>query len=132
MQALETQIQEYIDLSKKHQEEAQRRRQDLQEESGDEEDGGAQRILATQEVEKQLGLLDADQVSSTVVFLQVRSKRTGQDISNIITSDGSKVLVGIGFGVNQRIKDVTTKNRSAAAVGVFDKNVDIRDFFKST
>jgi hypothetical protein len=32
--------------------------------------------------------------------------------------------------VNQRIKDVTTQNRSATAVGVFDKNVDMRDFFK--
>jgi hypothetical protein len=34
--------------------------------------------------------------------------------------------------VNQRIGDVTTKNRSAAAVGVFDKTVDMRDFFKPT
>ncbi|KUJ10179.1 uncharacterized protein LY89DRAFT_656845 [Mollisia scopiformis] len=136
LQALETQIQEYIDLAKKQQDEAQRRRQDLQEQPGDEEDGGAQRALATQEVEKQKGLLEADQVSSAVVFLQVRSKRTSQDISNIIISDDSKALVGMPESVvgevNQRIKGVTTKNRSAAAVGVFDKNVDMRDFFKST
>ena len=136
MQALETQIQEHIDLTKKQQDEAQRRRQDLQKEPEDEKDGGAQRALATQEVEKQKGLLEADQVSSVVVFSQVRSKRTGQYISNVITSDDSKALVGMPESVvgevNQRIKDVTTKNRSAAAVGVFDKNVDIRDFFKST
>ena len=136
MQALETQIQEHIDLTKKQQDEAQRRRQDLQEEPEDEKDGGAQRALATQEVEKQKGLLEADQVSSVVVFSQVRSKRTGQYISNVITSDDSKALVGMPESVvgevNQRIKDVTTKNRSAAAVGVFDKNVDMRDFFKST
>lgn len=136
MQALETQIQEHIDLTKKQQDEAQRRRQELQEEPEDEEDGGAQRALATQEVEKQSGFLEADQVSSAVVFSQVRSKRTGQDISNIITSNDSKVLVGMPESVvgkvNQRIKDVTTQNRSAAAVGVFDKNVDMRDFFKSS
>lgn len=136
LQALETQIQEYIELTKKQQDEAHRRQQDLQEEPGDEEDGGAQRALATQEVEKQKGLLEADQVSSVAIFSQVRSKRTGQDISNIMTSDDSKALVGMPESVvrevNQRIKDVTTKNRSAAAVGVFDKTVDMRDFFKST
>ena len=125
-----------MDLTKKQQDEAQRRRQELQEEPEDEEDGGAQRALATQEVEKQSGFLEADQVSSAVVFSQVRSKRTGQDISNIITSNDSKALVGMPESVvgkvNQRIKDVTTQNRSAAAVGVFDKNVDMRDFFKSS
>lgn len=125
-----------MDLTKKQQDEAQRRRQELQEEPEDEEDGGAQRALATQEVEKQSGFLEADQISSAVVFSQVRSKRTGQDMSNIITSNDSKALVGMPESVvgkvNQRIKDVNTQNRSAAAVGVFDKNVDMRDFFKSS
>jgi DNA gyrase/topoisomerase IV subunit A len=134
LQALEAQIKEHIDLIKKQQDEAQRRRQELQEEPEDEEDGGAQRALAIQEVEKQSGLLEADQTSSTVVFSQVHSKRTGQDIVNIITSDNSKALVGmpesVVGAVNQRIKDVTTQNMSAAAVGVFDKNVDMRNFFK--
>jgi hypothetical protein len=136
LQTLETQIQEHIDFTKKQQDEAQRRRQELQEEPEDEEDGGAQRALATQEVEKQSGLLEADQVSSLVVFSQVRSKRTGQDISNVVTSDNSRALVGMPESVvgivNQRIKNVTTQNRSAAAVGVYDKNVDMRDFFKSS
>jgi hypothetical protein len=135
LQALETQIQEHIDLIEKQQGEAQRRRQELQDRPED-EDGGAQRALATQEIEKQSGLLEADQVSSAVVFSQVRSKRTGQDISNVITSDDSRALIGMPESVvgkvNQRIKDVTTQNRSAAAVGVFDKNVDMRDFFKSS
>jgi len=57
-------------------------------------------------------------------------------MSNIITSNDSKALVGMPESVvgkvNQRIKDVNTQNRSAAAVGVFDKNVDMRDFFKSS
>lgn len=136
LQALETQIQEHIDLTKKQQDEAHRRRHDLREEPEDEEDGGAQRALAIQEVDKQKDLLEADQVSSIVVFSQVQSKRTGQDIKNVITSDDSKALVGMPESVvrevNQQIKDIVTKNRSAAAVGIFDKNVDMKDFFKST
>jgi hypothetical protein len=136
LQALETQIQEHIDLTKKQHDEVQRHRQELQKEPEDEEDSGAQRALATQEVEKQSGLLEADQVSSVVVFSQVRSKRTGQDISNVITSNDSRVLVGMPESVvgrvNQQIKDVITQNRSAAAVGIFDKNVNMRDFFKSS
>lgn len=63
----------------------------------------------------------------------MRSKGTGQDISNVITSDDSRALVGMPESVvgkvNQRIKYVTAQNRSAAAVGVFDKNVDM--IFKS-
>jgi hypothetical protein len=110
--------------------------QDSQEEPEDEEDRGAQRALAIQEVEKQKSLLEADQISSAVVFSQVRSNQTSQDIRNVITSDDSKALVGMPESVvrevNQRIGDVTTKNRSAAAVGVFDKTVDMRDFFKPT
>ncbi|EXJ77534.1 hypothetical protein A1O3_09761 [Capronia epimyces CBS 606.96] len=136
LQALEDKIQEHINLTKNQQDEAQRRRQELQREPADEEDGGAQRTLALQEVEKQSRLLEADQVSSAVVFYQVRSERTGQDIGNIRTSDDSRALVGLPESVvgkvHQRIKDVTTHNNSAAAVGVFDKSVDMRDFFKKT
>ena len=107
---------------------------ELQEEPEDEEDGGAQRTLAIKEVEEQSHLLEADQVSCGVVFSQVRSKRTGQDIGNIITSDDSRALVGMPESVvgkvNQRIKDVTTQRNSTVAVGVFDGSVDMRDFFK--
>jgi hypothetical protein len=135
LQALETQIHKHIDVTKKQQDEAQRRRQKLLEEPDDKADGGAQQALATQEVEKQFGLLEADQVLSAIVFSQVRSKLTGQDISNVATSDDSRVLVGMPESVvgkvNQRINNVTTQNRSAAAVGVFDKTVDMSDFFKS-
>ncbi|KAF1810926.1 hypothetical protein P152DRAFT_515351 [Eremomyces bilateralis CBS 781.70] len=134
LQALEAKIQEHMYLTKKQQGDAQSRVQGLQEEPDDEEDGGAQRTLAIQEVEEQTRRLEADQVSSAVIFSQVRSKRTGQDIVNIITSDDSRALVGLPEGVvgkvNQRIRDVTTQRNSAAAVGVFDKDVDIKDFFK--
>ncbi|OAP54480.1 hypothetical protein AYL99_11581 [Fonsecaea erecta] len=133
-QALEARIQEHMNLTKDQQDEAQRRRQDLQSKLADEEDGGAQRTLALQEVEKQSRLLEADQVSSAVVFSQVRSKRTGQYIVNVMTSDGSRALVGLPESVvgkvDQRIKDITTQKDSAAVIGVFDKSVDMRDFFK--
>jgi len=134
LQSLEVQIQEHMNLTKKQQDEVQRRRQELEDEPEDEGDS-AQRALAIQEVEKQSSLLEADQVSSTLVFSQVRSKPTGQDINSIITSEDSMALVGMPESVvgkvNQRIKGVTTQNKSAAAVGVFDKNFDMSNFFKS-
>lgn len=34
--------------------------------------------------------------------------------------------------VDQRIKGVTTQRNSAVAVGVFDSNVDVGDFFKKS
>jgi len=123
-----------MDLTKSQQSEVQKRKGDLQEEPEDEEDEGAQRTLALKEVEEQSRLLEADQISSGVVFSQSRSERTGQDISNVITSDDSRALIGLPEGVvgkiNQRIRDVTTQGNSAAVVGVFDGNVDMRDFFK--
>ncbi|KAF1816371.1 hypothetical protein P152DRAFT_428389 [Eremomyces bilateralis CBS 781.70] len=134
LQALEAKIQEHIDLTKKQQGDAQKRVQGLQEGLDDEEDGGAQRTLAIQEVEEQSRLFEADQVASAALFSQVRSKRTGHDISNIITSDDSRALVGLPESVvgkvNLRIRDVTTQRNSSAAVGVFDKDVDMNDFFK--
>jgi hypothetical protein len=120
MQTLETKIQEHLDLTKKQQDEAQERRRELQEEPEDEEDGGAQRTLAIKETEEQARLLEANQVSCGVVFSQVRSKWSGQEISNIITLDNSKALVGMPESVvgkiNQRIKDVRTENGSVAGV----------------
>ncbi|OQV11243.1 hypothetical protein CLAIMM_15105 [Cladophialophora immunda] len=133
LQALEAKIQEHINFTKNQQDEAQRREQELRRVPADEEDDGAQRTLALQEVEKQSRLLEADRASSAVVFSQVRSGRTGQDIGNVMTSDDSRALVGLPESVvgkvNQRIKDVTTQKNSAAAVGVFDKTVDMRGFF---
>ncbi len=127
-------IQEHLDLTTEQQNEAQNRKQDLQEEPGDEEDGGAQRTLAIKEIEEQSRLLETDQVSCGVVFSRVRSERTGQDIGHITTSDDSRALVGLPESVigkvHQRIKNVTTERNSAAAVGVFDSSVDMRDFFK--
>ena len=131
MQTLETKIQEHLDLTKKQQEEAQERRRELQEESEDEDDGGAQRTLAIKETEEQARLLDADQVSCGVVFSQVRSKWSGQEISNIITLNNSKALVGMPESavgkINQRIKDVRTEEGSVAVVGVYNGNIALKN-----
>lgn len=131
LQALETKIQEHLDLTKKQQDEAHDRKQELQEEPEDEEDGGAQRTLAIKEVEERAHLLEADQISCGVVFSQVRSKRTGQEIGKVITSDNSKALVGLPESVvgkiNQRIREVITQKGSTAVVGVFGSNVSMKD-----
>jgi len=134
LQTLETKIQEHLDLTKVQQDEAQKRKQELEYELEDEEDGVAQRNLAIDEVEVQSHLLESDQVSSGVVFSQVHSQRTGQEIDDIVTSDDSRALVGLPESVigkiDQRIKGVTTQRNSAALVGVFDGNVDMSGFFR--
>ena len=131
LQTLETKIQEHLDLTKRQQDQALERKWALEEEPEDEEDGGAQRTLAMKEVEQQSCLLEADQVSCGVVFSQVRSKRSGQEISNIITLGNSRALVGLPESVvgkiNQRIKDVRTEGGSVAVVGVYSGNISLKD-----
>lgn len=66
-----------------------------------------------------------------MIFSQVRSKWSGQDISNVITSGNSKALVGLPESVvgkiNQRIRDVRTEGGSAAVVGVYSGKFSLRD-----
>lgn len=132
LQNLEIKIQEHLDLTKKQQAEAQERKRELQEEPEDEDDDGAQRTLAMKEVEEQTRLLEADQISCGVVFSQVHSKRSGQEIGKVITSDDSKALVGLPESVvgkiNQQIEEVTTQRNSSAVVGVFSGNISMKDF----
>lgn len=131
LQILETKIQEHLDLTKRQQNEAQQRKLELEEEPEDEIDDDSQRMLAVREVEEQLRILEADQVSCGVVFSQVRSKRTDQDIGNVTTLDNSRALVGLPESVvgkiNQRVKDVRTEVYSAAVVGVYGSNFNFRD-----
>jgi hypothetical protein len=131
LRALETKIQEHLDLTQRQQDQVQERTRALEDEVEDEEDGGAQRTLAIKEIEQQSRLLEADQVSCGVVFSQVRSKRSGQEISNIITLDNSKALVGLPESVvgkiNQRIVDVRTEGGSVAVVGVYSGNINLKD-----
>jgi hypothetical protein len=131
LRALETKIQEHLDLTQRQQDQVQERTRALEDEVEDEEDGGAQRTLAMKEIEQQSRLLEADQVSCGVVFSQVRSKRSGQEISNIITLDNSKALVGLPESVvgkiNQRIVDVRTEGGSVAVVGVYSGNINLKD-----
>ena len=131
LQTLETKIQERLDLTKRQQDQALERKRALEEEPEDEDDDGAQRTLAMKEVKQQSRLLEADQVSCGVVFSQVRSKRSGQEISNITTLDNSKALVGLPESVvgkiNQRITDVRTERGSVAVVGGYSGNISLKD-----
>ncbi|KAH7398315.1 hypothetical protein BKA66DRAFT_605413 [Pyrenochaeta sp. MPI-SDFR-AT-0127] len=131
LQTLEMKIQQHLDLTKKQHEEAQGRKQEHQDEPEEEEDGGAQRTLAIKEVEEQLRLLKANQISSGVLFSQVQSRRSCQEIGKVITSENSKALVGLPESVvdkiNQRIGEVRTEGGSTAIVGVFSSNIDIKD-----
>jgi hypothetical protein len=131
LQTLETKIQEHLNLTQRQQDQAQERKNALEEELEDEEDNGAQRTLAMKEIEQQSRLLEANQVSCGVVFSQVRSKRSGQEISNIITLDNSKALVGLPESVvgkiNQRIVDVRTEGGSVAVVGVYSGNINLKE-----
>ncbi|PZD29772.1 hypothetical protein A1F96_04896 [Pyrenophora tritici-repentis] len=129
LQTLKAKIQEHLDLTKRQQDQALERRRALEDEPEDEEDGGAQRTLAVKEVDQQSRLLEADQVSCGVIFSQVRSKRSGQEISNIITLDNSKAVVGLPESVvgkiNQRITDVRTEGGSVAVVGVYSGSIGL-------
>jgi hypothetical protein len=131
LQALEVKIEEHLDLTRRQQDEAKQRKQELEVEPEDEEDGGAQRILVMKEVDEQSRLLEAAQVSCGVVFSQVRSKRSGQEISNITTSNNSKALVGLPESVvgkiNQQISDVKTEGSSVAVVGVYSGDISLKD-----
>ncbi|KAF1829575.1 hypothetical protein BDW02DRAFT_651242 [Decorospora gaudefroyi] len=130
---LETRIQEHLDLMKKQQVEAKARKQELEEEpeEEDEEDDGAKRKLAIQAVDERLRVLEADQVSCGVLFLQARSRRSDQDIGKVITSNNSKAFVGMPESVvgkiNMRIGEVITQRGSTSFVGVFSSNLTMKD-----
>ena len=132
-QTLEKTIQEHVEMTKRAQSVVDRQKLELEQDLGDEGDDDVQQELAMREVEEEFRLLEADQVSSGVILSQVHSRLTGQDISNVTTADDSRALVGLPESVvgkiEQRICGVNTERNSAAAVGVFDSNVDMRGFF---
>jgi hypothetical protein len=110
-QTLEKTIQEHVKVTKMAHSAVERQKLELERDLDDEGDDDAQQKLAIREVEEEFRLLEADQISSGVIFSQVHSRLTRQDISKV------------------RICGVNTQKNSAAAVGVFDSNVDMRGFF---
>jgi hypothetical protein len=66
-------------------------------------------------------------VSCGVVFSRVRFKRSGQEISNIVILDNSKVVVGLPESAvgktDQRITGVRTKGGSIAVVDVYSSAI---------
>jgi hypothetical protein len=134
MQSLELQASEQITLFKRQQERLEQRQQGLALHSDSDEEESAEQNAASNEVREQVRLLDDSQVSLAVTFAQLRAARTNQEIGNVLTDKRSFALVGIPESVvgkiNQRIGNVSTTDEASAAVGVFDKDVDMRDFFK--
>ncbi|KAH8727034.1 hypothetical protein GQ44DRAFT_825144 [Phaeosphaeriaceae sp. PMI808] len=134
LQALETKIHEYLDLAKRQQDDAQERERMLRErlDDDDDDDDVMQQESALKEVEEQSRLLEAGQIDCGVVFSQVRSKRSGQDIGKVITSVDSRAIVGLPESVvgkiNQRIREVRTERGSKAVVGVFSGDFNMKDF----
>ena len=120
IQGLEAKIQEHIELTKRQQIEAQQRKQQLA--TGSDNASKAERTLAIQEVKDRLLLIEEDQFNSGVVFTQVHSQRSGQEIKDVTASKDSEVFAGLPESVvgkiNQRIGNVNVTDGSWAVVGV--------------
>lgn len=133
LQNRECMIQEHLHIAQIRQGETKEDIEALQQEIEDEDDGAAEQILALNEVEERAKELEAGQVSCRVIFSQIHSKRTGQEISNVLTSADSKAVIGMPESlvgqINQRIVGITTENKSAAVVGVYGGGFDINAFF---
>jgi uncharacterized protein YfeS len=134
MQDLELQASEQITLFKKEQERLEQRQQEMAVHSDSDDEKSAEQHAAANEVREQTRLLDESQVSLAIAFAQLKAARTNQEIGNVLTDKKSFALVGIPESVvgqiNQRIGNVSTTDEASAAVGVFDKDVDMRNFFK--
>jgi len=134
MQSLELQATEQISLFKSQQERLEQRQQELALDSDSDDEESAEQNAAANEVREQVRILDDSQVSLAVAFAQLKAARTNQEIGNVLTDKKSLALVGIPESVvgkiNQRIGNVSTTDEASAAVGVFDKDVDMRNFFK--
>lgn len=103
----------------------------------DEDSGGEadqQRILTLRELSEQSRIRNDTQASLETIFAQLRAARTNQIIGNVMTDQESRALVGfperLVGKIDQRIGDVSTNNKSSSMVGVFDRGVDMKDFFK--
>lgn len=83
LQALQSSVQQHVDLTKTLRDEAQKRKEQFSKEPEEEEsDDGAQRNLAMQEVEEQLRLLEADESFANTVSSRLRAKPSGQESGN--------------------------------------------------
>jgi uncharacterized protein YfeS len=133
MQNLELQATEQISLFKRQQERLEQRQQELALNSDSDDEEGAEQNAAANEVREQARILDDSQVSLAIAFAQLKAARTNQETGNVLTDKKSFALVGIPESVvgriNQRIGNVSTTDEASAVVGVFDKDVDMRDFF---
>lgn len=122
---LKTKIRDHLDLTEQQQQQARERKRALEDEPEDEEDDGAQRTLATKEIEKQSGLLEAARRSYEEILQQIEFKWSVGVISDIHTSKDSNTVVALRQGAHQRITNMSTTGGSTAVVGVYSNNTDL-------
>lgn len=99
------------------------------------DDDGASHEAAIREVQQQAQMLKVDEGSFQILFRQVYSGCSRQEIGDVHTSQDSTAFVGMPEGVmdvKQRIGNVTTKSSSSAYVGIYPTNVDFRRSVRST
>lgn len=124
MQLLGKRIEEHVELVKTREAEVQIRMQDRKlDDDGDD----ANVTQAIMEIKKQQTVLEKDKIVSGRIYAQVKSKRTGQKIGDVITSSNSKAWVGMPKSIvgkiNQTIGDVKTNGGSVAYVGVMNDDM---------
>ncbi|KAL5370840.1 hypothetical protein DPSP01_014638 [Paraphaeosphaeria sporulosa] len=106
-QALESSVQQHVDLTKSLRDEAQKRKEQLAKEPEEEEDDdGAQRNLAMQEVEQQSCLLEADEAFANAVSSRLRAKLSGQESGNTY----SGTISGTNYKGMQLVNNTGTFN----------------------
>lgn len=135
MQSLEIQAKQQVALLKAQQEQLKQREQDFLLNYDSDDETSLPQKANNDEVKTQSRLLDESQMSLAVVFARLRATRTMQEIGHVTTDQESYAMVGIPESLasiidDQRIGNVSTTNRASAAVGYFDKDVDMRNFFR--
>lgn len=107
LHALESSVQQHVDLTKTLRDEAEKRKEQLgKEPEEDEEDDGAQRNLAIQEVEERSRLLEADESFATAISSRLRAKLSGQESGNTY----SGTISGTNYKGMQLVNNTGTFN----------------------
>ena len=107
LQALESSVQQHVDLTRTLRDEAEKRKEQLgKEPEEDEDDDGAQRNLAIQEVEEQSRLLEADESFANAISSRLRVKLSGQESGNTY----SGTISGTNYKGMQLVNNTGTFN----------------------
>lgn len=85
------------------------------------------------ELQKQRGLLEADQVTSGIIFTSVQQERTGIKIGNVRTAKNARVYAALPESVVDKINavkgDVDTEEGAKVMLGVIPTGTRLGNFF---